>query len=188
MDEQDPAPSEHPPSHLGHATTHDERTSRADAAWFWPGLGIGTSAVTLLVGYLVLRFSPSPVEVALGVVGALLVVLAVLGFLATKRGQAPVFVAIALLMPYLLFGVVTYGGAQRAADEVGSYFDEEYGEDDFSDEFLEEEGDGTYGSDPELDALQDQCVDGDDSACSELYDQSPSGSEYESTAEEYLAD
>lgn len=163
-------------------------TSGSDSPWFWPGLGVGTCVLALAAAYLIIRFSPAPGWVALGVVGALVVGLAALGFLATRRGQAAAFVAIALLMPYLLVGVVFYAGAQRTVDEVGSYFDEEYGEDDFSDEFLEEEGDGTYGSDPELDALQDQCVDGDDSACSELYDQSPSGSEYESTAEEYLAD
>ena len=41
------------------------------------------------------------------------------------------------------------------------------------------EGDGTYGSDPELDALYDACADGDFEACDELYNESPSGSEYE---------
>lgn len=40
-------------------------------------------------------------------------------------------------------------------------------------------GDGTYGSDPELDALYDACADGDYEACDDLYNQSPSGSEYE---------
>ncbi len=45
------------------------------------------------------------------------------------------------------------------------------------------DGEGTYGSDPELDALYDQCKDGDYEACDELYNQSPSGSEYETFAD-----
>jgi hypothetical protein len=38
---------------------------------------------------------------------------------------------------------------------------------------------GSYGSDPELDALYDDCAAGDVEACDDLYFQSPSGSEYE---------
>lgn len=38
---------------------------------------------------------------------------------------------------------------------------------------------GTYGSDPELDDLYDQCEDGDFQACDELFFDSPAGSEYE---------
>lgn len=44
-------------------------------------------------------------------------------------------------------------------------------------------GDGTYGSDPALDELYDQCADGDYQACDDLYNQSPSGSEYEDFAD-----
>jgi hypothetical protein len=47
----------------------------------------------------------------------------------------------------------------------------------------ESTGDGTYGSDPELDALYDDCKDGDYQACDDLYNQSPSGSEYEDFAD-----
>jgi hypothetical protein len=39
--------------------------------------------------------------------------------------------------------------------------------------------DGSYGSDPELDALWDACEDGDFAACDQLYLDSPTGSEYE---------
>ncbi|MBX9246071.1 hypothetical protein ICW40_14810 [Actinotalea ferrariae] len=39
--------------------------------------------------------------------------------------------------------------------------------------------DGTYGSDPELDALYDACADEDWQACDDLYMESPRGSEYE---------
>jgi len=38
----------------------------------------------------------------------------------------------------------------------------------------------SYGDDPELDALWDACEAGDDAACSDLFWQSPIGSEYES--------
>jgi hypothetical protein len=44
-------------------------------------------------------------------------------------------------------------------------------------------GDGTYGSDPALDELWDQCEDGDYQACDDLYNESPSGSEYEEFAD-----
>ena len=53
----------------------------------------------------------------------------------------------------------------------------DFGDDD------EPTGDGTYGSDPELDELYDQCEDGDYEACDDLYNQSPSGSEYEEFAD-----
>ncbi len=39
--------------------------------------------------------------------------------------------------------------------------------------------DGTYGSDPALDALYDSCADGDFAACDQLYLDSDAGSEYE---------
>ncbi|MEO7570952.1 MAG: DUF2510 domain-containing protein [Acidimicrobiales bacterium] len=38
---------------------------------------------------------------------------------------------------------------------------------------------GSYGSDPELDELYDQCEDGDFQACDDLFFDSPAGSEYE---------
>ncbi len=144
--------------------------SRSDAPWFWPGLGVATSVVTLLAGYLILRFAPSPFGVALGVVGALLIALAVLGFLATRRGHAPAFVAIALLMPYLLFGVVSLGGAQRAVEEIDSFMEEDLGGDAPSEEFLE--------------ALQEDCLAGDTAACEQLYLDAPVGSSYEKVAED----
>lgn len=40
-------------------------------------------------------------------------------------------------------------------------------------------GEGTYGSDPELDALYDDCEAGDYEACDDLFFDSPTGSEYE---------
>ena len=158
--------------------------------WLLPAFGIGTAVLTIPAAYFILRYAPSPAEIAALVVGVLLVVLAALGYLATKRGQAATFVAIALVLPYLLIGTVAYAGLERASSEIGSIFEDDGAvpEEDFfeDEEFLEEES-GTYGSDPELDALQDDCVAGDKQACDDLYFQAPGGSEYESTAEEYGA-
>ena len=39
--------------------------------------------------------------------------------------------------------------------------------------------DGNYGDDPYLDSLYDQCADGDNQACDDLFLESPGGSEYE---------
>lgn len=163
--------------------------------WLWPALGIGTAVVTTAAAYLILRFAPYPVETAFVVVPLLLIALAALGYVATTRGQAAPFVAIALLLPYLLIGALTYAGADRASAELDALFEgEDYavedeffdGEDLFEDESTgEETTDGTYGSDPELDALYDDCVAGDELACDDLYWQSPGGSEYEQAAEEY---
>ena len=41
---------------------------------------------------------------------------------------------------------------------------------------------GNYGDDPYLDSLYDQCADGNDQACNDLYSQSFGGSEYEEFA------
>ncbi|WP_163541077.1 hypothetical protein [Occultella kanbiaonis] len=38
---------------------------------------------------------------------------------------------------------------------------------------------GSYGSDPELDRLYDQCAAGDNQACDDLYNEAPADSEYE---------
>jgi hypothetical protein len=46
---------------------------------------------------------------------------------------------------------------------------------------------GTYGSDPAMDALWDECEAGDTASCDSLYWESPSGSEYEAFAEQALA-
>lgn len=158
-------------------------------SWLWPTLGVATAVLTIPASYLILRFAPSPVEIATLVVAVLLVALATFGYLGTKRGHAATFVAIALVLPYLLIGTVTYAALERASSEIGSIFeegDEAVPEEEFFEdegEFFEDEG-GTYGSNPELDALQDACVEGDQQACDDLYFQAPSGSEYESTAEE----
>lgn len=156
----------------------------------WPALGVGTAVATIPTAYLILRFAPSPVEVAVLTLGVLLVALATFGYLATKRGSAAVFVAIALVLPYLLLATMALAGLERASSEIGEIFGgddepslfEEGDESGFEEESLDEEG--TYGSDPELDALQDDCLAGDAQACDDLYSESPEGSEYEATAVE----
>jgi hypothetical protein len=47
----------------------------------------------------------------------------------------------------------------------------------------ERAAEGSYGSDPQLDRLQDQCGDGDTDACDQLFWDSPLGSEYEDYAQ-----
>ncbi|HVM41180.1 MAG TPA: hypothetical protein VM618_10435, partial [Acidimicrobiia bacterium] len=45
---------------------------------------------------------------------------------------------------------------------------------------------GSYGSDPTLDRLQDRCATGDAEACTQLYWDSPLGSDYERFGEERM--
>ena len=52
-----------------------------------------------------------------------------------------------------------------------------FSEDDSSEDVLS--SGGNYGDDPYLDSLYDQCADGDNQACDDLFWQSPGGSEYE---------
>lgn len=164
--------------------------------WLLPVLGVATAVLIVAVPYPILRFAPAPVEVMAATVIVLLIVLAVLGYFATKRGQAAAFVVIALLLPYALFSVVAAGSAERLSDEFSSLFDldEDTDEDALLDERLfdedpltgEDNSDIGYGSDPELDALQDRCLEGDNQACTELFFQAPEGSEYESVAQDNL--
>ncbi|GAA2071484.1 hypothetical protein GCM10009821_06580 [Aeromicrobium halocynthiae] len=154
-----------------------------------PAAGVGVAVLLVVAPWLAFRFAPAPVEVAAVILVVLLVVLTTLGYLASTRGQGATFVAIALVLPYLVIGTVAYAAADRATTELESIFDEddpfdeEFSEEDFfDDEVLPEDLGGTYGSDPRLDALHDDCVDGDADACDELYLESPVGSEYESVA------
>lgn len=166
------------------------RTSASqDRSFLLPLLGVGVAVLLVVVPWLILRFAPSPVEVTIAVVVVLLIALTTLGYLASRRGQGAAFVAIALVLPYLVAASVIHASAARASSELESIFDEDdvfdenFSEEDFSEEDLSDEDvGGTYGSDPRLDALHDACVDGDDEACEELYLESPVGSEYESVA------
>lgn len=169
-------------------------TSSQDRSPLLPLLGVVVAVLLVAAPWLILRFAPSPVEVTIAVVVVLLIALATLGYLAASRGQGAAFVAIALVLPYLVLASVVHGSAARASSELESIFDEDdlfdenfsdedlSDEDFFDDDLPSEDGDGTYGSDPVLDALQDDCVDGDAAACEELYLESPVGSEYESVA------
>ena len=149
-----------------------------------PSLGVGVAVLLVVVPWLILRFAPSPVEVTIAVIAVLLIVLTTLGYLATRRGQGAAFVAIALVLPYLVATSVIHASAARASSELESIFDEDelFDEGFFEQDLSGEEVGGTYGSDPRLDALHDDCVDGDDEACEDLYLESPVGSEYESVA------
>jgi hypothetical protein len=75
-------------------------------------------------------------------------------------------------------------GLQTMADECG--IDEETldgtdGTTDSTDDTTDDTtgGEGSYGSDPDLDELWDACEEGDFAACDQLYLDSPGGSEYE---------
>ena len=152
-----------------------------------PALGVGTAVLTIVTAYLILRFVPSySVEITALAVAVLLVALAAFAYRATKQEQAATFVAIALVLPYLLIGAVAFAGLERASSEIESFFEDEFPSDEelFEDEGASESESGTYGSDPELDALQDDCLAGDAQACDDLFIRAPAGSEYETTAEE----
>jgi hypothetical protein len=85
-------------------------------------LALGLSLLILVAAFALLRWAPSPVETTIVVVSILLVGLTVAGYLGTRRGHAAPFVAVALLLPYLLAGVVAWGAAQRAASELEAFF------------------------------------------------------------------
>lgn len=89
-------------------------------AWPWVGglLAVGTVAAA----YLSLRYAPSPIETALIVVTVALLVLAVIGFLGSRRGHAAIFVAVALILPYVLAGAAFLAVAQRASSALDDAF------------------------------------------------------------------
>lgn len=164
--------------------------------WLLPALGTGVAVATLPISFLILRFASHPVEITAVVLTILLVALAVLGYLATRRGQAAAFVAIALVLPYALFATVSWASLERASSEIGSIFEDaeidfDIDDSDFGDDLEPDSSDSdlppeSYGDDPELDRLQDSCLGGDEDACNELFFDAPSGSQYESIAEEAL--
>ena len=88
----------------------------------FPLLAGGLSFVALVLGYGVMRWSPSPVVVTIFVVGGVLVALAFAAYVGTRRGHAAPFLAAAILLPYALAGVVGYASVQRAASEFEDFF------------------------------------------------------------------
>ena len=94
--------------------------SSNERLFLWSALGL--PLLMLAVVFVVLRWAPSPIETALVVGGILLIGLAVVGYLGSRSGVVAPFVAVALLLPYLLGAVVAYGGAQRAEAELSGLF------------------------------------------------------------------
>lgn len=89
-------------------------------AWLFPAVGVALAIALLLAAYLLLRFAS--VEAAALAVTGLLIALAVAGFVSAGRGHAATFVAIALVLPYVLGAVVAYASAQRVSDEISDIF------------------------------------------------------------------
>jgi hypothetical protein len=83
---------------------------------------------TIAATYCLLRWAPSPAITTLVVVSMLLIALATLGFFGSRRGQAAPFVVVALLLPYLLVAAAFYGGAQRVANEIDTFFSDAEGD------------------------------------------------------------
>lgn len=112
----DPRPPPRPrPSHRRGATRGlpgnpgRERLRRGD--------GLATRAA-----YVSLRYAPSPIETALVVVTVALLALAVIGFLGSRRGHSAIFVAVALILPYILAGAAFLAIAQRASSALNDAF------------------------------------------------------------------
>jgi hypothetical protein len=97
-----------------------KRTLSSGRLYLW--LGVGLPILTLVAVFVILRWAPSPVETALVVGSILLIGLAVVGYLGSQSGVVAPFIAVALLLPYLLGAVVAYGGAQRAEAELSALF------------------------------------------------------------------
>lgn len=85
----------------------------------------GLSLFALILAYVVMRWSPSPVVVTSFAVGSVLVALAVAAYLGTRRGHAAPFLAVAILLPYALAGVLSYASVQRATSEFEDFFGSE---------------------------------------------------------------
>lgn len=122
----DPAPSMFSPPPAVQPT-RDEPVVRTTAgkqrrtgllAWAGPVLAV----LAVVLTYVVLRWSPEPVLAALGVTGLLLVALTVCGFVAARRGVVAPYVAIALLLPYLLAASTALGSAERVSNELEDFF------------------------------------------------------------------
>jgi hypothetical protein len=91
-------------------------------------LAFAAPALTLLIvglAYALLRWAPDPVETALIVSGGGLVVLAACGFLAARRGVVAPYVAVALMLPFMLAVSAGFGSAERISSELEGFFDDE---------------------------------------------------------------
>src|SRR4051812_37090633 len=102
----------------------DVRPGRRPGSPVWILIAVGLALAILAAEYLILRFVASPILPVFLVVSALLLALAVSGYLGSRRGHAAPFLAVALILPYLIVGVGTLGTYQRVKDEVGTWFDD----------------------------------------------------------------
>jgi hypothetical protein len=113
-----------------------EPPGKNEKPWLWPTVAAGMAALTVTVTYLILRFASSPVGTAILAASILLTALTILGYLGSRRGHAAPFVAVALILPYLLGGAAAYASAHRVASEFSSVL----GGEDFSAGLDEEPG------------------------------------------------
>lgn len=102
-------------------------TSSPKVGWREPHLlfpllagGLGIAAIAL--AYIVMRWGPSPIETTVVVVGGVILALAIAAYLGARQGHAAPFLAVAILLPYALTGVLAYASVQRAANEVEDLF------------------------------------------------------------------
>lgn len=112
-------------------STVDETKRRG--GWGWSVAGLAFSVVTVGATYGVAQ-SNLELGVQILVIAGLLLLLAVLAYLASRAGRSAVFVAIAILLPYLLAGAYAYGAYNRVANALEDVF----GTDDTSIEVPEE--------------------------------------------------
>jgi hypothetical protein len=102
-----------------HDAPSDKRTS-ASKVWTLAGVALAVAAVAAT--YVIIRFVSSPAKTAIIVVALLLIALTVVGYLGTRRGSAAGFVAVALILPYLVAGAAALASAERVADELSKLF------------------------------------------------------------------
>jgi len=88
----------------------------------WSVIAVALSVAAVGVTYGLLRWASAPIATAVVALGLILIVLAVCGFLASRRAHAAPYVVAALLLPYAVAAAVVYGGTQRAADEITKVF------------------------------------------------------------------
>lgn len=100
-----------------------EADDRSTQILRWLSLVLPAAAVISI--YVILRWAPSPVEVAAVIGGLLVIGLSVAGYLGARRGVLAPYVAVALVLPYLLAAATIYGSASRVSDELEDFFSDD---------------------------------------------------------------
>lgn len=93
--------------------THDpvqDKPKVYEQRWFWPVLGWALVLVITVSTYLIIVYASNPFNAIVPTMFFLIGGLAVVAFLATRRGYLPHFMAIAVLLPFL-FGAALYQGS-----------------------------------------------------------------------------